>query len=333
VLLDMEGRVLHRWRRDFEASFPGSSASGPGRGSWRRVHLFPNGDLLAIFEGQGLVKLDRDSKLLWASPLRAHHDLDVLPEGRIWVLTREAHLVPVVDAEIPIQEDFAVLLGPDGEEERRVSLLQAFERSRFRPLWRRSWTHRTDPFHTNTLAVLDASRPGAPGGFAAGRLLVSMRHLHLLAVVDPESERVVWARRGPFRFQHDPSLLDDGRLLLFNNEAAPGISSVLELDPDTGEVAWEYRGREDAPFYSELCGTAQRLENGNTLVTESDNGRAFEITRAGEIVWEFVNPARTGGQDELVAALFELRRLPRDFADSWIDPALRSGPPRPLEKR
>lgn len=36
-------------------------------------------------------------------------------------------------------------------------------------------------------------------------------------------------------------------------------------------------------------GGAQRLENGNTLITESDNGRAFEVTRAGEIVWDYYN--------------------------------------------
>jgi hypothetical protein len=37
-------------------------------------------------------------------------------------------------------------------------------------------------------------------------------------------------------------------------------------------------------------GNAQRLPNGNTLITESAFGRFFEVTREGEIVWEYVNP-------------------------------------------
>jgi hypothetical protein len=37
-------------------------------------------------------------------------------------------------------------------------------------------------------------------------------------------------------------------------------------------------------------GIAQRLANGNTLLTESSFGRFFEVTKEGEIVWEYVNP-------------------------------------------
>ena len=35
---------------------------------------------------------------------------------------------------------------------------------------------------------------------------------------------------------------------------------------------------------------AQRLPNGNTLICEGDTGRLFEVTSAGELVWEYVNP-------------------------------------------
>jgi hypothetical protein len=36
-------------------------------------------------------------------------------------------------------------------------------------------------------------------------------------------------------------------------------------------------------------GNAQRLPNGNTLITESSFGRFFEVTKEGELVWEYVN--------------------------------------------
>ena len=52
--------------------------------SFRRTHVFPNGDLLAIYEAPGhwpyaygLVKLDKDSKVLWRYADLANHDLEV----------------------------------------------------------------------------------------------------------------------------------------------------------------------------------------------------------------------------------------------------------------
>ncbi|HSN89535.1 MAG TPA: hypothetical protein VL025_22425, partial [Thermoanaerobaculia bacterium] len=55
------------------------------------------------------------------------------------------------------------------------------------------------------------------------------------------------------------------------------------------------------------------LPNGNTLLTESENGRAIEVTPEGRIVWELYNPHRAGESNELVAVLFEVVRLPPDF--------------------
>jgi len=108
-------------------------------------------------------------------------------------------------------------------------------------------------------------------------------------------------------------------MLVFNNEAGDGGSEVIDLDPFTQEVHWSYRGGPVTPFYSATCGSNQRLPNGNTLITETDNGRAFEVTPGGDIVWEFVNPHRAGDDDELIASLFEVVRLPADFPLDWLD--------------
>ena len=94
---------------------------------------------------------------------------------------------------------------------------------------------------------------------------------------------------------------------------------MLEFDPLTGEVLWKYQKERPDEFFSKTCGSAQRLANGNTLVTESDYGRAFEITAEGEIVWEYHNPRRAGDEGEFVATLFEVVRLPPDFGSAWLD--------------
>ena len=62
------------------------------------------------------------------------------------------------------------------------------------------------------------------------------------------------------------------------------------------------------------------LSNGNTLIVESDAGRAFEVDRGGEIVWEYYNPHRAGPHGELIATLFDVVRLPEDFPTGWTAP-------------
>ena len=106
-------------------------------------------------------------------------------------------------------------------------------------------------------------------------------------------------------------------MLLFDNYVLMEQSSVWEFNPVTEEVYWHYRGNRRHPFYSEVCGTTQRLPNGNTLITESDNGRVFEVTRDKEIVWEFYNPHRAGENREYIAMVPELVRLPPEFPQRW----------------
>lgn len=65
---------------------------------------------------------------------------------------------------------------------------------------------------------------------------------------------------------------------------------MVEVNPLSRKIEWEYGGGEAGGFYSAARGSAQRLPNGNTLVAVSDSGYAFEVTHDGRVVWEFWNP-------------------------------------------
>jgi len=316
LLVDMDGRILHRWHRSFESLWPDSDRPAPPY--WRRARLFPNGDLLVVFEGQGLAKLDRHSQAVWTSPARAHHDLEILASGEIYVLTREVNRIEGIHRGRPFLEDFISVLGSDGRETRRVSLLEALIESPYRHLFDPSKSAFGDLLHTNSIRVLDGRLADRVPAFTSGRVLVSMAVPSLIAVVDLDLARVVWAYRSDFRHQHDPRILENGHLLFFDNAGQPGVSRVIEIDPGTLEERWSYAGDPDHPFFTQTCGTAQRLDNGNTLITESDNGRAFEVSPDGAIVWEFQNPNRAGPDGNYVATLFEMVRLPANFP-LWVD--------------
>jgi outer membrane protein assembly factor BamB len=252
---------------------------------------------------------------LWSFDGLAHHDLDVAPDGRIYVLTRKAHVDPRFHAEKPILEDFVTILDAGGRELESISLLDCFESS---PHLSKDVFHAGDVFHTNSLQLLDGRFAPTLPAFAAGNVLVSLRNTDQLAVVDLRATTVAWELTGSWKQQHEPVLLDDGHLLVFDNKGRRERSSVLELDPASGEVAWSYAPKQRGEFYSASCGSAQRLANGNTLIVSSEQGRAFEVTRDGEIVWEFWSPHRLPEDPSLVATLFDVVRLPADFDTRWL---------------
>jgi hypothetical protein len=75
-------------------------------------------------------------------------------------------------------------------------------------------------------------------------------------------------------------------------------SRVIEFNPVTLEVVWEFNAGKLGHvmpiqanwFYSPFVSSAQRLPNGNTLITEGSEGRLLEVTPDYEIVWEYINP-------------------------------------------
>lgn len=314
LLVGMDGAVRHRWACDFAKVWPDYPKDND-RGAfhyWRRVHLFPNGDILAIFDGLALVKLDKDSNLLWTYRAACHHDLCVTDDGDVYVLTEESKMTRY-HPDLPLLDNFVVQLDATGHELRKVSLLECFEQSPYAALLGRI-ERCGDVFHTNTLEIFDGRLASRSPLFRKGLALVSVRQLDTVAIVDLDAERVIWALSGLWHMQHQPTLLDNGDLLVFDNQGCHGRSKVIELEPLSQRIVWQYAGDASNDFYSELSGSCQRLPNGNTLITESNRGRAFEVTPEGRIVWEFFNPHRAGDNNQLIATLFELVRVPEDYS-------------------
>lgn len=92
-----------------------------------------------------------------------------------------------------------------------------------------------------------------------------------------------------------------------------GWSRVVELDPLTREIVWEYKAPTPTDFYSEARGSCQRLPNGNTLITNSNSGQVFEVTRDGDIVWEFLSPHLNDEGHR--TSIIRMKRYERDYID------------------
>jgi hypothetical protein len=277
--------------------------------------------------------MDKDSRLIWKYLAHAHHDFDIDGAGNIYVLTHE---ISTADLPIPQEEsaafreqlkkpridDYIVKLSPDGQELAKIWLTGTFARS---PFYRRlrlvPYNDNGDFLHANSVRVLARAVPGLPLS-RPGQLLVSLRDVSTVALVDMDGARVIRALSGPWVRQHDAEFLPDGTLLVFDNEGDPDGgrgSRVLELDPVTSKVKWSYGGREGQPLDSEARGSQSRLANGNTLIVESWGGRMVEVTRAGDVVWEFINPVRGGSNESHIPIIHwaERRDPTRDFTPEF----------------
>jgi Arylsulfotransferase (ASST) len=318
TLLDMRGKVIHQWELPFRQAWPRpphlQAPLADEQIHWFRCHLFANGDLLAIYQsdsdtpsGYGLVKLNKDSKLLWTYDRRVHHDLDVDETGTIYTLTHQVKRQAPAGLEYlptPYVADSLVVLSPDGRELESVSIEEAFRDSDYALLLSTAIAEQATPkdpaqftssfeafvqpakgdlFHTNSVKVL---RKGREPLFQSGQVLISLRSLHAIAVVDVRKRRVVWAALGPWRIQHDADLLDNGRFLLFDNHGWSKGCRVMEYDPVTQAIPWVYAEPDSGLFHAAFRGMAQRLPNGNTLIVDPDNRRLFEVTQSKEVVWE-----------------------------------------------
>jgi len=200
--------------------------------------------------------------------------------------------------------------------------------------------------------------------FHPDNIIWDAREANIIAITSRTTGKIVW-KIGP-RYdgteaekqlgwiigQHHAHIIPKGlpgagNLLVFDNggwagygEPNPGspsgklnalrdYSRVLEIDPLTLKIVWQYTPKEagfvqpldSSRFYSPFISSAQRLPNGNTLITEGSDGRVIEVTDDHQLVWEYISPYWGSGHLSL-NLVYRAYRYPY----SWV-PQL----PKPVE--
>jgi len=192
-----------------------------------------------------------------------------------------------------------------------------------------------DWMHINAMSTLGPNKWYDAGDkrFHPDNIIWDGRQTNIIAITDKKTGTIVW-RVGPeytatpelrelgqIIGQHHAHMIPQGlpgagNILVFDNGGWAGYgapnpgsvtghnnalrdySRILEFDPTTLEIIWQYTPLEagffqpvdSSRFYSGFISSAQRLPNGNTLITEGSDGRLFEVTREHEIVWEYISP-------------------------------------------
>ncbi|GAB2655989.1 aryl-sulfate sulfotransferase [Gordonia jinhuaensis] len=336
-LVDENGEEAHRWDLPYR---PGRHArlladgslayNGCLVGSERAEPLF---DMWRKYSGGSMARYDRDGTLLseFVDPMQ-HHDANHLDDGGILYAAVEpltgncaksvrgghpgteavdADKNPVVYADVIREVD------ADG---RLVWEWKAFDHLDVEafPLqphyWREQW-----PL-INSVAPLGTDR-----------VIASLRSVSGVIVIDRASGDVVWHLDSTVvAQQHHATPLDNGNILIFDNGTfrhgeSVTYSRVIEVDPATNDIVWNYTDPFREGFFTPYMGGAQRLRNGNTLITEAAFGRIFEVTESGRLCWEYVVPHFSTYPDAATAsrfpaqsnAIFRAYRYSREQVTAW----------------
>ncbi|WP_397543465.1 arylsulfotransferase family protein [Roseovarius salis] len=340
-MVDMEGNEIHRWRVDFfdiwpdpdhvvpAANIPKSRHNYHTQGFWPRA----DGSVLVNVSDLGAVLLDRCSRPVWTVDRMTHHSVTPAPGGKFWVPSH----IPVHDTPAQLfpadtgpeetarqlvgtgknYNNSVLLVNAKGEVEKEFSVLAAIHDAGLEhALYASRKEVPADPTHLNDIEIVTPALAAKIAAVEPGDILVSLRDMHMLAILDRDDGRLKWHRQGPWVRQHDPDIMPDGTIEIFNNryrglDPTVDTSQIVSFDPATGQTDVLHPVGDDDSFYSVIMGAHQRLGNGNVLITESLAGRVFETTPAGRVVWDYRLP-----YDDEVASLIEVSmRFGPDYFD------------------
>ena len=342
-LIDMDGRVCHNWRfPEWHAQYAAFAddgrllvRGGPPRDPSKPFRQGAESDPLMTIEErctllpsnyQQLREVDWAGEVLWEhhDPLM-HHDFFKTPRDtflvtrnvlmdkaasdrvRGWKKARKTDHPMVTDEIQEVDRDHNVLwsvrldevldpvLDPIGILERRIE-----------------WTH------TNSICESPDGR----------KILFSCKNINRVGLIDKATRSLDWRFGHPVtNGQHHARFLPNGNIHMFDNGTRkPGLpaSRVIEVEPTSQKVVWEYQANPPFSFFSPIVSSADRLANGNTLICEGISGRIFEVTRKGETVWEWNNPFTATVRDgQLSTQLWRAHRYSPDhpaFAGQDLDP-------------
>ncbi|MHC5053125.1 MAG: arylsulfotransferase family protein [Planctomycetota bacterium] len=326
-LVDMRGLLVHTWR---------VTHSNVGE-------ILPSGNLFTHNCGVWLEELDAASETVWrwegSDELAApnHHDFCWVSEDHVVSLGArngppvKGLYVPGLEPEHSRNDVFMRInrakeviwelsLGDHAERlcelaglPMPVSYFRRDERGEVAPRGPADWAH------ANTVEVLPRTPLGeSDARFRAGNILFSLRALDTIGIIDPEQSEIVWAwGPGVLDGQHQPTMLPDGNILVFDNGTFRGHSIVREVEPASGEIVWQYEDGEN--FFSPFRAGNQRLPNGNTFICECDAGRLFEVTPEKEIVWEYWSPFVNQGPHHLGKRIHRATRYPPEAVEPILN--------------
>lgn len=332
-LIDMEGNLVHKWNtRSYPGLYaellPNGNLLRAGRVQYKRCAISGVGGLIEEIDWKGKVVW----KYRMASKNQIqHHCFDRMPNGNTLILGweriknediiakgRDPNTIPKKSVKFKkvfhrdFWLDFVREVNMDGDTVWEWHVFDhlgtgpdQLDINYILPLAVGEIYHTYDWSHFNSVEYIEET----------DQILMNSRNLSEFYLINHKTGKIEYRWGNPSAYgagkapswydagdqivfgSHDARYLGDGKVMVFDNgsENPEGFRSrVVIVNTKTNEIEWEYEAWDSSSFYSQRQGASQLLPNGNILITSSNRGHIFEVTKGGDVVWDFVNPIIRG---------------------------------------
>ena len=219
-----------------------------------------------------------------------------------------------------------------------------------------------DWVHMNSISYLGPNKWFDMGDerFHPDNIIWDGRQTNHIAIIDKKTGKLVWQvgpdytatealrELGQIIGQHQAHMIPrrlpgEGNILVYDNGGSAGFGDlsarrdhtrILEFDPTTLEIVWQYtfleagfNGPQHAHnFYSPSISGMQRLPNGNTLICEGHAGRLLEVTPQHETAWEYLTPHTRDSGGGTIGGVYRAYRVPYEWVPQVDKPQERAIP-------
>lgn len=294
-LLDMNGAVLKEWKTPL-----------------KRAKLLNSCNLMFIKDhyDHSIREISENGTVAWQykAPGLVHHDFEISDDGHLHLFYRT--VMPnninfdngcknnevVSDAYLEVDREKNIIneiLFRDYFKEELDS--DKCTKARRKRMSKSHFEKRLDWMHPNSLNILKENKWSKKGydQFKPGNILISAHHFNRVFIFDNDLKKVVWeySDNGRLEGQHEAKMIPKGfpgagNILIFDNGNKRKYSRIIEINPVSKEIVWQYSDPEN--FYSCHSGSQQRLKNGDTFISDdSSHSRSLIVNKEGKILWHY----------------------------------------------
>jgi len=293
-------KVIYQWTPDYDQIIKVNGGQNDWPGKFKRdlrlYHplLLADGSLVFNMQLSPLIKIDKNSKLVWTVSGIFHHCVEADADGNIWV---PSLIIPSQfrsDILYDYDDNAITEVSPGGKVIFRKSVAQILVDNGYTALLLGVGLYEKDLTHLNTI------RPALTSGkyWRQGDLLVSLRNRSTVLLYRPSTNKILWLKIGPWLTQHDARFVDSTRISIFGNDMVRVFGDERLINGHNEEYIYDFKtDKVETPFTQFLIkagvstddeGVAEVQKNGDLLVEETNKNRVLKGTRTN-ILWQFVD--------------------------------------------
>jgi hypothetical protein len=294
-------KIIHQWRPNYDEIIKLYNKQnkfwpGPDKNNLQVVHplLSPDGSIIFNNYLSPLIKIDKDSRLLWGINGIFYHSIERDADGNVWTASVINPATFLPDLLNGCQDDAITEISPDGKTLFRKSVAQILLDNGYRTLLLGIGPYEKDLVHLNEV------QPALTSGsyWMKGDLLISLRNRSTVFLYRCSTNKILWLKTGPWLNQHDAEFIDSARVGVFGNNTVRMFGEDRLIDGYNEEYIFNFKTNTTETPYTEFLkkakvstasqGRANVLANGDLFIEETINNRLLR-GNTKEIEWQYVD--------------------------------------------